>query len=109
MQTLLKHSSKDARLTPDKVQMLLFSFVGSSPLVGGVILQNLLHGLKSNLLLSLTKRILLERSETFFLSIQDGCLPLLLAVEAGNVGIVRELLSAQSEPQLRAVKTVSTA
>ncbi|XP_048059090.1 transient receptor potential cation channel, subfamily N, member 1 isoform X2 [Megalobrama amblycephala] len=55
VQTLLKFSSKDARLTPDK----------------------------------------------------DGCLPLLLAVEAGNIGIVRELLSGQSEPQLRAVKTVN--
>ncbi|KAK7139556.1 hypothetical protein R3I93_016630 [Phoxinus phoxinus] len=55
VQTLLKFSSKDARLTPDK----------------------------------------------------DGCLPLLLAVEAGNVGIVRELLSGQSEPQLRAVKTAN--
>lgn len=64
--------------------------------------------LESNLLLSLTKHVLLERSETVFLSIQDGCIPLLLAVEAGNVGIVRELLSGQSEPQLRAVKTVST-
>ncbi|XP_077086187.1 transient receptor potential cation channel, subfamily N, member 1 [Siphateles boraxobius] len=55
VQTLLKFSSKGARLTPDK----------------------------------------------------DGCLPLLLAVEAGNVGIVRELLSGQSEPQLRAVKTAN--
>ncbi|ROI69406.1 Ankyrin-3 [Anabarilius grahami] len=55
VQTLLKFSCKDARLTPDK----------------------------------------------------DGCLPLLLAVEAGNVGIVRELLSGQSEPQLRAVKTAN--
>lgn len=55
VQMLLKFSSKDARLTPDK----------------------------------------------------DGCLPLLLAVEAGNVGIVRELLSGQSEPQLRAVKTAN--
>ncbi|XP_067217780.1 transient receptor potential cation channel, subfamily N, member 1 [Chanodichthys erythropterus] len=55
VQTLLKFSSKDARLTPDK----------------------------------------------------DGCLPLLLAVEAGNIGIVRELLSGQSEPQLRAVKTAN--
>ncbi|XDV33670.1 hypothetical protein PO909_003992 [Leuciscus waleckii] len=55
VQTLLKFSSKDARLTPDK----------------------------------------------------DGCLPLLLAVEAGNVGIVRELLSGQSEPQLRTVKTAN--
>ncbi|XP_067282389.1 transient receptor potential cation channel, subfamily N, member 1 [Pseudorasbora parva] len=55
VQTLLKFSSKDARLTPDK----------------------------------------------------DGCLPLLLAVKAGNVGIVRELVSSQSEPQLRAVKTAN--
>ncbi|XP_050993076.1 transient receptor potential cation channel, subfamily N, member 1 isoform X2 [Labeo rohita] len=55
VQTLLKISSKDARLTPDK----------------------------------------------------DGCLPLLLAVEAGNVGIVRELLSGQSEPQIKAVKTAN--
>ncbi|XP_052389010.1 serine/threonine-protein phosphatase 6 regulatory ankyrin repeat subunit B-like isoform X1 [Carassius gibelio] len=38
---------------------------------------------------------------------KDGCLPLLLAVEAGNVGIVRELLSNQSEPQLRAVKAAN--
>nr|XP_055076899.1 transient receptor potential cation channel, subfamily N, member 1 isoform X1 [Misgurnus anguillicaudatus] len=53
VQTLLKFSSKDARITLDK----------------------------------------------------DGRLPLLLAVEAGNVGIVRELLSSQSEPQLRAVKS----
>ncbi|KAL1254989.1 hypothetical protein QQF64_013050, partial [Cirrhinus molitorella] len=52
VQALLKFSSKDARLTPDK----------------------------------------------------DGCLPLLLAVEAGNVGIVRELLSGQPEPQIKAVK-----
>ncbi|XP_051526903.1 transient receptor potential cation channel, subfamily N, member 1 [Myxocyprinus asiaticus] len=52
MQTLLKFSCKDARITPDK----------------------------------------------------DGCLPLLLAVEAGNVVIARELLTGQSEPQLRAVK-----
>ncbi|XP_043088851.1 transient receptor potential cation channel, subfamily N, member 1 isoform X3 [Puntigrus tetrazona] len=55
VQTLLKFSSKDARLLPDK----------------------------------------------------DGCLPLLLSVEAGNVVIVRELLSGQSEPQLRAVKAGS--
>ncbi|XP_041932384.1 transient receptor potential cation channel, subfamily N, member 1 [Alosa sapidissima] len=32
----------------------------------------------------------------------DGCIPLLLAVESGNVGIVKELLGALSEPQLRA-------
>ncbi|XP_059366352.1 serine/threonine-protein phosphatase 6 regulatory ankyrin repeat subunit B-like [Carassius carassius] len=38
---------------------------------------------------------------------KDGCLPLLLAVEAGNVLIVRELLSNQSEPQLRAVKAAN--
>ncbi|NP_899192.1 transient receptor potential cation channel, subfamily N, member 1 [Danio rerio] len=55
VQTLLKFSSKDARLTPDK----------------------------------------------------NGCLPLLLAAEAGNVGIVRELLSSQSEPQIRAAKTAN--
>ncbi|XP_016365820.1 serine/threonine-protein phosphatase 6 regulatory ankyrin repeat subunit C-like [Sinocyclocheilus rhinocerous] len=55
VQTLLKFSSKDARLIPDK----------------------------------------------------DGCLPLLLAVEAGNVVIVRELLSGQSEPQLRAMKAAN--
>ncbi|XP_073678272.1 transient receptor potential cation channel, subfamily N, member 1 [Garra rufa] len=55
VQTLLKFSSKDARLTPDK----------------------------------------------------DGCLPLLLAVEAGNVGTVRELLSGQSELQIKAVKTAN--
>ncbi|KAM9415828.1 uncharacterized protein ACWYII_024477 [Salvelinus alpinus] len=55
IQTLLKFSSKEARLVPDK----------------------------------------------------DGCIPLLLAVEAGNVGIVRELLGTLSEPQLRAQKTGS--
>ncbi|XP_076865963.1 transient receptor potential cation channel, subfamily N, member 1 [Brachyhypopomus gauderio] len=33
---------------------------------------------------------------------KDGCIPLLLAVEAGNVGVVKELLSSQSEPQLQA-------
>ncbi|KAI7798397.1 transient receptor potential cation channel [Triplophysa rosa] len=53
VQTLLKYSTKDARVTPDK----------------------------------------------------EGRLPLLLAVQAGNVGITRELLSSQSEPQLRAVKS----
>uniref|UniRef100_A0A674EK83 Serine/threonine-protein phosphatase 6 regulatory ankyrin repeat subunit A-like n=1 Tax=Salmo trutta TaxID=8032 RepID=A0A674EK83_SALTR len=55
IQTLLKFSSKEARLVPDK----------------------------------------------------DGCIPLLLAVEAGNVGIVRELLGTLAEPQLRAQKTGS--
>ncbi|CAB1350814.1 unnamed protein product [Coregonus sp. 'balchen'] len=55
IQTLLKFSSKEARLVPDK----------------------------------------------------DGCIPLLLAVEAGNVGIVKELLGTLSEPQLRAQKTGS--
>ncbi|KAL2080256.1 hypothetical protein ACEWY4_024049 [Coilia grayii] len=48
--TLLKLSSKDARLLPDK----------------------------------------------------NGCIPLLLAVESGNVGVVKELLGALSEAQLRA-------
>ncbi|XP_064204441.1 transient receptor potential cation channel, subfamily N, member 1 [Anguilla rostrata] len=33
---------------------------------------------------------------------KDGCIPLFLAVEAGNVGIVKELLGALTEPQLRA-------
>lgn len=33
---------------------------------------------------------------------KDGCIPLLLAVESGNVGIVKELLGALSEAQLRA-------
>ncbi|XP_030644286.1 transient receptor potential cation channel, subfamily N, member 1 [Chanos chanos] len=55
VQTLLKLSSKEARLTPDR----------------------------------------------------DGCIPLLLAVEAGNVGIVKELLGNQSEAQLRAQKSAS--
>ncbi|XP_036423490.1 transient receptor potential cation channel, subfamily N, member 1 [Colossoma macropomum] len=55
VQTLLKLSNKEARLTPDK----------------------------------------------------DGCIPLLLAVEAGNVGIVKELLSGQTEPQLHAQRTGS--
>ncbi|KAJ8273368.1 hypothetical protein GJAV_G00100820 [Gymnothorax javanicus] len=48
VQTLLKYSSKEARLIPDK----------------------------------------------------DGCIPLFIAVEAGNVGIVKELLGALTEPQL---------
>ncbi|XP_053348677.1 transient receptor potential cation channel, subfamily N, member 1 [Clarias gariepinus] len=33
---------------------------------------------------------------------EDGCIPLLLAVKAGNVGIVKELLSDLSESQLKA-------
>ncbi|KAG7458245.1 hypothetical protein MATL_G00236160 [Megalops atlanticus] len=33
---------------------------------------------------------------------KDGCVPLLRAVEAGNVGIVKELLGALTEPQLKA-------
>ncbi|XP_066532025.1 transient receptor potential cation channel, subfamily N, member 1 [Hoplias malabaricus] len=53
VQTLLKLSSKEARLTPDK----------------------------------------------------DGCIPLLLAVEAGNIGVVKELLSSQTEPQLQFQRT----
>ncbi|XP_023667815.2 transient receptor potential cation channel, subfamily N, member 1 [Paramormyrops kingsleyae] len=32
---------------------------------------------------------------------KDGCIPLFLAAEAGNVGIVKELLGAMTEPQLR--------
>ncbi|KAL0961929.1 hypothetical protein UPYG_G00333500 [Umbra pygmaea] len=55
IQTLLKFSSKEARLVPDK----------------------------------------------------DGSIPLLLAVEAGNVGIVKELLGYLSESQLKAQKTGS--
>ncbi|XP_012688345.1 transient receptor potential cation channel, subfamily N, member 1 [Clupea harengus] len=51
--TLLKLSSKDARLLPDK----------------------------------------------------DGCIPFLLAVESGNVGIVKELLGGLSEAQLRAQRS----
>uniref|UniRef100_A0A8C2J501 Serine/threonine-protein phosphatase 6 regulatory ankyrin repeat subunit B-like n=1 Tax=Cyprinus carpio TaxID=7962 RepID=A0A8C2J501_CYPCA len=38
---------------------------------------------------------------------KDGCLPLMLAVKAGNVLIVRELLSNQAEHQLRAVKAAN--
>uniref|UniRef100_A0A3P8Z511 Ion transport domain-containing protein n=1 Tax=Esox lucius TaxID=8010 RepID=A0A3P8Z511_ESOLU len=38
---------------------------------------------------------------------KDGCIPLHLAVETGNVGIVKELLGHQSEPQLTAQKTGS--
>ncbi|XP_030045854.1 serine/threonine-protein phosphatase 6 regulatory ankyrin repeat subunit B-like [Microcaecilia unicolor] len=33
---------------------------------------------------------------------KDGCIPLFLAVESGNIGICKELLSAQVEAQLRA-------
>ncbi|MFT7811579.1 serine/threonine-protein phosphatase 6 regulatory ankyrin repeat subunit B-like isoform X1 [Arapaima gigas] len=35
---------------------------------------------------------------------KDGCLPLFLAVEVGNVGTVKELLGAMTEAQLRAQK-----
>ncbi|KAM4704908.1 uncharacterized protein WCC33_009720 [Rhinophrynus dorsalis] len=34
---------------------------------------------------------------------KDGCIPLFLAVETGNLGICKELLSAHTEAQLRAV------
>lgn len=37
---------------------------------------------------------------------QDGCLPLSLAVEAGNPGVCKELLSAHAEAQLRAQEKV---
>ncbi|XP_006635908.3 transient receptor potential cation channel, subfamily N, member 1 [Lepisosteus oculatus] len=33
---------------------------------------------------------------------KDGCIPVFLAVEAGNIGVVKELLGATPEPQLRA-------
>ncbi|XP_029443072.1 serine/threonine-protein phosphatase 6 regulatory ankyrin repeat subunit A-like [Rhinatrema bivittatum] len=32
---------------------------------------------------------------------KDGCIPLFLAVESGNIGICKELLAAQAEAQLR--------
>ncbi|XP_035380821.1 transient receptor potential cation channel, subfamily N, member 1 [Electrophorus electricus] len=44
----------------------------------------------------------LSSKEARLVADKDGCIPLLLAVEAGNVGIVKELLSSQSEPQLQA-------
>ncbi|XP_053323897.1 serine/threonine-protein phosphatase 6 regulatory ankyrin repeat subunit B-like [Spea bombifrons] len=33
---------------------------------------------------------------------KDGCIPLFLAVESGNLGVVKELLSVQTDVQLRA-------
>ena len=49
------------------------------------------------------------RSQSLFPSlcvcVQDGCIPLLLAVEARHVGIVKGLLRTLAEPQLRAQKT----
>uniref|UniRef100_A0A803KH73 Phosphatidylinositol N-acetylglucosaminyltransferase subunit Y n=1 Tax=Xenopus tropicalis TaxID=8364 RepID=A0A803KH73_XENTR len=40
-------------------------------------------------------------------NLQDGCIPLVLAIEAGNLGICKELLSATPEAQLRAVSKKS--
>ncbi|XP_075437754.1 uncharacterized protein LOC142476069 [Ascaphus truei] len=34
---------------------------------------------------------------------KDGCIPLFLAVEAGNLGVCKELLSAHTEAQLKAI------
>ena len=37
--------------------------------------------------------------------LQNGCIPLFLAVEAGNMSVARELLTHQREEQLKAVRT----
>ena len=43
------------------------------------------------------------------LSLQSGSLPLFLAVEAGSLGVTKELLSLQAEQQLKAHKPVGKA
>uniref|UniRef100_A0AAY4D3A9 Ion transport domain-containing protein n=1 Tax=Denticeps clupeoides TaxID=299321 RepID=A0AAY4D3A9_9TELE len=48
----------------------------------------------------------LSSKDARLLADKDGCIPLLRAVEAGNVGIVKELLGALAQPQLRAQKKV---
>ncbi|XP_069477814.1 serine/threonine-protein phosphatase 6 regulatory ankyrin repeat subunit B-like isoform X2 [Ambystoma mexicanum] len=40
--------------------------------------------------------------EAKYIPDKDGCIPLFLAVEAGNIGICKELLSANADAQLRA-------
>ncbi|XP_049331691.1 transient receptor potential cation channel, subfamily N, member 1 [Astyanax mexicanus] len=47
----------------------------------------------------------LSNKEARLTADKDGCIPLLLAVEAGNVGIIKELLSGQTEPQLQTQRT----
>uniref|UniRef100_A0A8B9GR40 Ion transport domain-containing protein n=1 Tax=Astyanax mexicanus TaxID=7994 RepID=A0A8B9GR40_ASTMX len=58
-------------------------------------------------IISNKQRVVLSTSLfLFYFCAQDGCIPLLLAVEAGNVGIIKELLSGQTEPQLQTQRTV---
>ena len=43
-------------------------------------------------------------SSSFFFLLQDGNIPLFAAIDAGNVNVCRELLSQETEAQIKYVK-----
>ncbi|KAF7691391.1 hypothetical protein HF521_011688 [Silurus meridionalis] len=88
VRTLLKLSNKETRLIPDKPKAWLPLHYAAS---------------RSRDSIDVVRTLLkLSNKETRLIPDKEGCIPLLLAIKAKNVGIVRELLSDLTEPQLQA-------
>ncbi|KAE8599772.1 hypothetical protein XENTR_v10017317 [Xenopus tropicalis] len=114
----LNERTKDSRTalhvaaahSKDEIVRLLLAKKAEPNIPGGPKDQLPLHytALRPNGAINVTQTLLrASHKDARLTPDKDGCIPLVLAIEAGNLGICKELLSATPEAQLRAVSKKS--
>ncbi|XP_022089542.1 serine/threonine-protein phosphatase 6 regulatory ankyrin repeat subunit B-like isoform X2 [Acanthaster planci] len=91
----------------DEITKLLISKRADTTLVGGPASQLALHMAASRTsggLLQVQQLLKTSGKDSRLAKDANGCIPLFLAVESGNISVARELLTHQREEQLRTVK-----